>query len=175
MIDDTTKEFINRHIGPSNKDQKKMLEYIGSSSLEKLIKDTVPENILLKEDLKIDNSLSESEALKKLKLISQKNKTFRNVKGQASSLKNVKNLKNITSTPLKPISQATKNSIIMAESAFSITVLDNKAEAMKRGLSDNQATVYSGVVSLAEGLVQSIMPDANFFKVRAIPTALAIP
>ncbi len=97
-------------------------------------------------------------------LTNLKNKTFRNVKGQASSLKNVKNLKNITSTPLKPISQATKNSIIMAESAFSITVLDNKAEAMKRGLSDNQATVYSGVVSLAEGLVQSIMPDANFFK-----------
>jgi hypothetical protein len=97
-------------------------------------------------------------------LTNLKNKTFRNVKGQASSLKNVKNLKNITSTPLKPISQATKNSIIMAESAFSITVLDNKAEAVKRGLSDNQATVYSGVVSLAEGLVQSIMPDANFFK-----------
>ena len=81
MIDDTTKEFINRHIGPSNKDQKKMLEYIGSSSIEHLIKDTVPENILLKEDLKIDNSLSESEALKKLKLISQKNETFRNFIG----------------------------------------------------------------------------------------------
>ena len=81
MIDDTTKEFINRHIGPSKKDQKKILEYIGSNSLEQLIKDTVPENILLKEDLKIDNSLSESEALKKLKLISQKNEPFRNFIG----------------------------------------------------------------------------------------------
>jgi len=97
-------------------------------------------------------------------LTNLKNGTVRSVKGQASSLKNVRNLKNITSTPLKPISQATKSSILMAESAFGITVLDNKAEAMKRGLSDNQATVYSGVVSLAEGLVQSIMPDANFFK-----------
>ena len=81
MIDDTTKEFINRHIGPSKKDQKKILEYIGSNSLEQLIKDTVPENILLKEDLKIDNSLSESEALKKLKLIAQKNEPFRNFIG----------------------------------------------------------------------------------------------
>ncbi len=81
MIDDTTKEFINRHIGPSKSDQKKILEYIGSSSLENLIKDTVPQNILLKENLKIDNSLSESEALKKLKLISQKNETFRNFIG----------------------------------------------------------------------------------------------
>ena len=81
MIDDTTKEFINRHIGPSKKDQKKILEYIGSSSLEQLIENTVPENILQKEDLKIDNSLSESEALKKLKIISQKNETFRNFIG----------------------------------------------------------------------------------------------
>ena len=41
----------------------------------------MPENILLKEHLKIDNSLSESEALKKLKLISQKNEPFRNFIG----------------------------------------------------------------------------------------------
>ena len=81
MIDDTTKEFINRHIGPSSEDQKKILEYIGSNSLDQLIEDTVPKNILLKENLKIDNSLSESEALKKLKLISQKNETFRNFIG----------------------------------------------------------------------------------------------
>ena len=49
MIDDTSQEFINRHIGPSKKDQKKMLDYIGSESLDQLIKDTVPTNILLRE------------------------------------------------------------------------------------------------------------------------------
>ena len=37
----------------------------------------MPENILLKNELNIDQSLSESEALKKLKLIAQKNETFR--------------------------------------------------------------------------------------------------
>ena len=47
MIDDTSQEFINRHIGPSSKDQKKMLDYIGSESLDQLINDTVPTNILL--------------------------------------------------------------------------------------------------------------------------------
>ena len=67
MIDDTSKEFIKRHIGPSKTDQTKILDYINSNSLEQLMKDTVPNDILLKEDLKIDNSLSESEALKKLK------------------------------------------------------------------------------------------------------------
>ena len=43
MIDDTSEEFINRHIGPSKEDQLKMLDYIGSNSLKQLIKDTVPE------------------------------------------------------------------------------------------------------------------------------------
>ena len=81
MIDDTSKEFIKRHIGPSKEEQNKILKYIGSKSLEDLMKDTVPKNILLKNELKIDHSLSESEALKKLKLISKKNETFRNFIG----------------------------------------------------------------------------------------------
>ncbi len=81
MIDDTSQEFINRHIGPSREDQKKILDYIGSKSLDELIQNTVPENILLKDELKIGHSLSESEALKKLKIISQKNETFRNFIG----------------------------------------------------------------------------------------------
>jgi len=81
MIDDTSQEFINRHIGPSKDDQVKILNYIGSKSLDQLIQDTVPENILLKSELRIGHSLSESEALKKLKFISQKNETFRNFIG----------------------------------------------------------------------------------------------
>ena len=48
MIDDTSQEFINRHIGPSKGDQSQMLQYIDKNSLKHLIKDTVPEIILLK-------------------------------------------------------------------------------------------------------------------------------
>ncbi len=81
MIDDTSQEFINRHIGPSKEDQSKMLKYIDKNSLEHLIKDTVPKNILLKNELDIAHSLSESEALKKLKLIASKNETYRNFIG----------------------------------------------------------------------------------------------
>ena len=69
MIDDTSKEFIKRHIGPSEQDQKKILNYIGSKSIDQLMIDTVPNNILLKEKLKINQSMSESDALKKLKSI----------------------------------------------------------------------------------------------------------
>ena len=81
MIDDTSKEFIARHIGPSKSDQSSMLKFIKINSLNDLIKSTVPEKILLKDELNIDNSLSESEALKKLKNISLKNETFRNFIG----------------------------------------------------------------------------------------------
>ena len=81
MIEDTSKEFIGRHIGPSDNDEKKMLETVGAKSLNDLIKKTVPENILLKNDLKIDKPLSENDALKKLKAISKKNEYFRNFIG----------------------------------------------------------------------------------------------
>ena len=67
MIDDNSKEFIKRHIGPSEEEQSKMLKYIGYKSLQDLMENTVPEKILLKEDLKIDQPMSENDALKKLK------------------------------------------------------------------------------------------------------------
>ena len=53
MINDTSKEFIRRHIGPSEEDMDKMLKMVGANSLDDLIKKTVPEDILLKEKLKI--------------------------------------------------------------------------------------------------------------------------
>ena len=36
MIDDNSKEFIKRHIGPSDEDQSKMLQYVGYNSLDEL-------------------------------------------------------------------------------------------------------------------------------------------
>ena len=81
MIDDNSKEFIYRHIGPTEKEQNKMLNFVGSKSLDDLMKKTVPEKILLKDELKIDAPLSENDALKKLKSISKKNQIFRNFIG----------------------------------------------------------------------------------------------
>jgi len=81
MIDDTSKEFISRHIGPSVEDQKEMLKAISSKSINNLIENTVPKNILIKESLKIDEPMSENDALKKLKLLSKNNEVFRNFIG----------------------------------------------------------------------------------------------
>ena len=72
MIDDTSKEFIRRHIGPSEEDMEKMLKFIGENSLDDLIKKTVPEEILLKDKLKINNPTSEHESMKEIKVISEK-------------------------------------------------------------------------------------------------------
>ncbi len=81
MIEDNSKEFISRHIGPSEKDKKKMLDTVGAKTLDDLIKKTVPEKILLKSDLKINKPLSENDALQKLKDISKKNEYYRNFIG----------------------------------------------------------------------------------------------
>ena len=69
MIDNNSKEFIYRHIGPTEEEQAKMLKLVGYETLEDLMKNTVPEKILLKDELKIDDPLSENDALKKLKSI----------------------------------------------------------------------------------------------------------
>ena len=53
----------NRHIGLSEKDEQKMLEVIGAKSLEQLIHETMPEDILLPERLEMDEAMSEQELL----------------------------------------------------------------------------------------------------------------
>ena len=74
MLKNAQKDFIQRHIGPSIDEQNIMLKELGYKNLDDLIKDTVPEKILLKDDLDIGDSNSEYKALRKLKNISKKNK-----------------------------------------------------------------------------------------------------
>ena len=81
MIDDNSKEFLARHIGPTQGDQEIMLQTVGAKSLGNLMKNTVPEKILLAEELKVDEPISENDALKKLKCISKKNEIFKNFIG----------------------------------------------------------------------------------------------
>jgi glycine dehydrogenase len=81
MLKSSQRDFIRRHIGPSEEDQSKMLGELGFKSLDDLISKTVPENILLKEELDIGEPNSEYEALRKLKAISKKNKIYSNFIG----------------------------------------------------------------------------------------------
>ena len=76
MLKNAQKDFIQRHIGPSVDEQNVMLKELGYKSLDDLIKDTVPEKILLKDDLDIGDPNSEYKALRKLKDIAKKNKVY---------------------------------------------------------------------------------------------------
>jgi len=76
MLKNAQKDFIRRHIGPTEAEQKTMLQELGFNSLDELISKTVPEKILLKESLSIGDSNSEYKALRKLKEIAKKNKVY---------------------------------------------------------------------------------------------------
>ena len=69
-----TELFLNRHLGPRKQEVDLMLQKIGVDSLETLIEETIPENIRLTQDMKLDDAMSESDYLMHLKKISSKNK-----------------------------------------------------------------------------------------------------
>ena len=81
MLKNAQKDFIQRHIGTSKEEQKVMLKELGYNNLDELIAKTVPEKILLKENLSIGEPNSEYKALRKLRDISQKNKIYSNFIG----------------------------------------------------------------------------------------------
>ena len=76
-------EFISRHIGPTEEELTQMLDDLGLSSLDELVRQVVPDSILLRGD---DDSLpepcSEEEALRELKEIAEHNSVKRSLIGQ---------------------------------------------------------------------------------------------
>ena len=81
MLHNSQKDFIRRHIGPSEKDQEKMLKDLNFKSLDEFINSTIPEKIQFKGELNIGEPNSEYEALRKLKAISKKNQIYSNFIG----------------------------------------------------------------------------------------------
>ena len=68
-------------MGSQGEDKQKMLEKIGYPSLASLMEETVPHHITLLEDIELDEALTESEALGKLKGILSKNKVLKSFIG----------------------------------------------------------------------------------------------
>ncbi len=73
--------FLNRHNGPRKDEIDQMLAVVGASSLDELVKQTVPENILLKKPLAVSEAVSEQEYLANLKAMVSKNRHFRSMIG----------------------------------------------------------------------------------------------
>ena len=76
-----TNSFQRRHIGPSQEEQKQMLDTIGIDTLDQLIEETVPSDILLKDPLQLDAPMSEYEYLYHIEDLSKKNKVFKSYIG----------------------------------------------------------------------------------------------
>ena len=74
-------DFAYRHNGPRDFQIKEMLEAIGVESLDELISQTVPADIMLDKPLALASAVSESEYLTSLKEIAAKNKPFRSMIG----------------------------------------------------------------------------------------------
>ena len=72
-----TDSFALRHIGPREADLPEMLETIGVSSMDQLIYETVPDDILLKKPLDLDTAMSEQEYLEHITELSFKNKDIK--------------------------------------------------------------------------------------------------
>ena len=76
-----TNSFQLRHIGPNKKEQEQMLNTIKANSLDQLIDETVPDNILLKNPLDLEPAMSEYQYLAHIKELSEKNKVFKSYIG----------------------------------------------------------------------------------------------
>ena len=76
--------FVGRHIGPTEKTIKEMLDTLGVATLDELIDKTVPESIRLEKPFSFsggDDGLTEFDALKYLKEIADKNQVLRSLIG----------------------------------------------------------------------------------------------
>ncbi len=72
-----TDSFKLRHIGPSKEDLGSMLETIKADSIDQLIYETVPDDILLKKPLNLAIAMSEQEYSSHIQKLSSKNNVFK--------------------------------------------------------------------------------------------------
>ncbi len=77
-----TNYLKSRHIGLADVEQQQMLAAIGANSVDELIAQTMPGDILLSEPLDLDEPLTEQEHLSTMYQMSQKNQMFRSYIGR---------------------------------------------------------------------------------------------
>lgn len=78
---DRADTFARRHMGPSETDALAMLNSIGFSSFDELIKSTVPPNIMTDKDLALEPAMTETEALERIHEMASKNKVMKSYIG----------------------------------------------------------------------------------------------
>src|SRR5688572_89617 len=79
LLDKTN--FSRRHIGPSDLAQRGMLAAVGTASVDALVRQVVPQDILLREPLRLGEAKTENEALAEISAHAAKNELWRNFIG----------------------------------------------------------------------------------------------
>ncbi len=82
LLEQQSREFSTRHIGPNETDTRKMIKKTGVANMEELISQTVPAAIRMDKDLNLPSAMSEHEYLRHIKEVSIRNKVFTNYIGQ---------------------------------------------------------------------------------------------
>ena len=72
-----TDSFVLRHIGPRSQDLPAMLETIGAESMDQLIYEAIPNEILLKKPLELAPAMSEQEYLEHINELAIRNQLFK--------------------------------------------------------------------------------------------------
>ena len=78
---DAKENFEERHHGKSEKELTNMLSVVGVKNVEELIQQTIPPHILLKKELQLTDSMSETDFLKHIQKKSNENKVFKSYIG----------------------------------------------------------------------------------------------
>ena len=76
------RSFSSRHIGLDEKEKNEMLNGLGYSDFDTFIKDLIPNDILNDAPLKLEEEISEEQALEKLKILASDNKLYLSFIGQ---------------------------------------------------------------------------------------------
>jgi len=76
-----TDAFALRHLGPRESDLNHMFKTVGVESLDQLIFETIPDDIRLKNDLNLDEPMTEYEYLTHIQELGKKNKVFKSYIG----------------------------------------------------------------------------------------------
>ena len=74
-------QFVNRHIGPSEKDFQQMLETIGVKSVEELLSQVMPQSIRLRKPLALDEPMTEAQFASHIRSLAERNQTLRSFIG----------------------------------------------------------------------------------------------
>ena len=74
-------QFVNRHIGPSERDFQQMLETIGVGSVEELLSQVMPQSIRLRKPLALDEPMTEAQFAAHIRSLADRNQTLRSFIG----------------------------------------------------------------------------------------------